>query len=209
LVVILRAEGERMVPMSASGRVLPKDLVTRRNRARERRARPTQSSLAPVIVATHQRRHQRQRVRLGPGIEFRECFFEVRQPPRITYCAVHVTDLGLEPCARFRGGRSGERLLETLHRRMRGSARFMDIADRFIDRVQVNGAMQRLGGLARLNQEFEGLVVRKHPLGVGRCTARIRERLGKIARVHEVVGEVLRVLVRSRCCRSPSSRGAP
>ena len=42
----------------------------------------------------------------------------------------------------------------------------MDIADLLVDRGQVVGAMQRLGGLARLLQELERLVVREHALGV-------------------------------------------
>ena len=56
------------------------------------------------------------------------------------------------------------------------------------------GAIERLGGLARLLQEFQRLVVRENALGIARRAPRIRQRSVEVAGEREVIGEVLRVL---------------
>ena len=58
--------------------------------------------------------------------------------------------------------------------------------------------MQRLGRFPRLVQELECLVQREHARGIARGAPRISKRPRQVACLHEMVREVLRVIVRAR-----------
>src|SRR5207237_3820889 len=125
-------------------------------------------------------------------------FLEVSQSARIPDRRVRVAHLGFQRSARCGSSSVAERALVALHGERDPTTSYMDIAYLLVDRSDLVDAIERLGGLARLLQDFKRVVVRKHALGIARRAPRIRQRSREVAREPEVVSEVLRMLVRAR-----------
>jgi hypothetical protein len=74
----------------------------------------------------------------------------------------------------------------------------LNISDLLVDVRQRVFAMQRFRRLPRLIQELECLVEREHARGIARRPLRIRERTRQVPGLHEMVREILRMLVGAR-----------
>ena len=141
------------------------------------------------------------------GSSFLERTLQISHSTCIADVASDRTNLGIErgTASAFIG--EGKCALIAFHRRMRHATGIERIADFLVDPRDVGIAMQCLRGFARLFQELERLIEREYAFGDIRRAVGVGKRPWKVTGLHEVVREVLRMLVHPRPCRLAALHG--